>query len=125
MGNLAVVSSILTAKLPRISVNRSNLKLLMKPCPSKDKAPIYLATVRVAFKKAKRTYERVVQVVTSFNTPHDIMEYGKHTMKTLEDHLYGKTYKSQKQVIVREVLDKKFISNSNLTIDEHKEQYKK
>ena len=97
----------------------------MTPCPSKDKAPIYLATVRVAFKKAKRTYERVVQVVTSFNTPHDIMEYGKHTMKTLEDHLYGKTYKSQKQVIVREVLDKKFISNSNLTIDEHKEQYKK
>jgi precorrin-4 methylase len=95
----------------------------MKPCPSKDKAPIYLATVRVAFKKAKRTYERVVQVVTVFDTPHDIMEHGKHTMKNLEEHLYGKTYKSQKQVIVREVLDKKFISNSNLTIDEHKKQY--
>lgn len=95
----------------------------MKLCPSKDKAPIYLATVRVAFKKAKRTFERVVQVVTVFDTPHDIMKYGKHTMKTLEDHLYGKTYKSQKDIIVREVLSKKFISDSNLSIDEHKEQH--
>lgn len=95
----------------------------MKPCPSEDKALIYLATVRVAFKKAKRTFERVVQVVTVFDTPHDIMKYGKRTMKNLEDHLYGKTYKSQKHVIVRQVLSKKFISESTLSIDEHKEQH--
>ena len=95
----------------------------MKHSPSKEKAPIYLATVRVAFKKAKRTYERVVQVVTVFDTPHDIMQYGKHTMKTIEDMFYGKTYKSNKHVIVREIVSKKFISNSNLSIDEHKEQY--
>lgn len=95
----------------------------MNPCPSKDKAPIYLATVRVAFKKAKRTYERVVQIVTSFDNPYDIMRYGKHTMKTIEDHLYGKAYRSQKDVIVREVINKKFISESNLSIDEHKKQY--
>ena len=97
----------------------------MKDCPSKDKAPIYLATVRVAFKKAKRTYERVVQIVTVFTTPHEIMQHGKHTMKNLEDHLYGKTYKSAKQIIIREVMETKYISNSTLTIDEHKEQYQK
>ena len=115
--------SILTAKLLRKSVHRSNPKLLMKPSPSKEKAPIYLATARVAFKKAKRVYERVVQVVTVFDDPHDIMKYGKHTMKTLEDHFYGKAYKSMKHVIIREVLEKKLISNSTLSIDEHKEQY--
>ena len=104
---------------------RLSHRLLMKDCPSKEKAPIYLATVRVAFKKAKRTYERVVQVVTVFTTPHEIMQYGKHTMKNLEDHLYGKTYKSSKQIIVREVMDTKFISNSTLTIDEHQKQYQK
>jgi len=123
MGNHVAECSILTAKLRRRSELRSNPKLLMKPCPSKDKAPIYLATVRVAFKKAKRTYERVAQVVTVFDTPHDIMKYGKHTMKTLEDHFYGKAYKSTKHVIIREVLEKKLISNSTLSIDEHKEQY--
>jgi len=95
----------------------------MKHCPSKEKAPIYLATVRVAFKKAKRTYERVVQVVTVFDTPHEIMRYGKHTMRNLEDHFYGKNYKSAKQIIIREVVEKKFISNSTLTIDELKEQH--
>ena len=104
-------------------MRRSNLKLLMKPSPSKEKAPIYLATVRVAFKKAKRVYERVVQVVTVFDDPHDIMKYGKHTMQNLEEHFYGKNYKSQKHIIVRELLDKKFISYSNLSIDEHKKQY--
>ena len=104
-------------------MHRSNPKLLMKPSPSKEKAPIYLTTARVAFKKAKRVYERVVQVVTVFDDPHDIMKYGKHTMQNLEEHFYGKNYKSQKHVIVRELLDKKFISYSNLSIDEHKKQY--
>ena len=101
----------------------SNLRLLMPTCPSKEKAPIYLATVRAAFKKKKRTYERVVQVVTVFDTPHEIMQYGNHTMSVLEEHFYGKKYKSQKHIIVREVLKKKLISHSNLSIDEHKKQY--
>ena len=96
----------------------------MKHCPSKEKAEIYLATVRVAFKKHKRTYERVVQVVTVFDTPYDIMQYGHHTMKNLEDHLYGKGYKSDKHIIIREVLEKKFVSNSTLSLDEHKRQNK-
>ena len=125
MGNHVAECLTLTAKLPRRSEHKSKLKLPMKPCPSKGKAPIYLALVRVAFKKAKRTYERDVQVVTVFDTPHEIMKYGKHTMQNLEEHFYGKNYKSQKQVIVRDVLSKKFISNSNLSIDEHKEQYQK
>jgi len=106
-------------------VRRSNPKLLMKPSPSKEKAPIYLTTARVAFKKAKRVYERVVQVVTVFDNPHDIMKYGNHTMRNLEEHLYGKNYKSQKHIVIRELLSQKLISHSNLSIDEHKEQYQK
>ena len=36
--------------------------------------------------------------------------------------LYGKNAKAEKQIIIREILDKKFISHSTLTLDEHKQQ---
>lgn len=88
-------------------------------------APIYYMTARVAFKKRKAVHERVVWVVSVFDDPNDIRNYDSKTMARLELELYGKNAKSDKQILIREILDKKYISHSNLTEDEHKEQNKR
>ena len=99
-------------KLPR--------KRLMK---SRSKgAPIYYMTARVAFKKRKVVHERVVWIVSVFDTPHDIASYDSKTMHRLAEELYGKNAKSEKQIIIRDIESKKFISHSTLTYDEHKKQ---
>ena len=79
-------------------------------------------TARVAFKKAKVVHERVVWLVSVFDSPNDISNYDKHTMHRLGIELYGRNTKSEKQIIVRSIIDKKFISKSRLTIHEHKRQ---
>jgi hypothetical protein len=89
--------------------------------PSKG-APIYYMTARVAFKKRKVVHERVVWVVSVFDNPNDIRNYDGKTMIRLEQELYGKNAKSDKHVLIREIISKKFISNSTLTLDEHKRQ---
>ena len=81
-------------------------------------------TARVAFKKRKVVHERVVWIVSVFDNPNDIRNYDSKTMHRLETELYGKNAKSEKQIIIREIIDKKFISNSTLSIDEHKKQDK-
>ena len=81
-------------------------------------------TARVAFKKAKVVHERVVWMVSVFDNPNDIRNHDPHTMHRLGIELYGKNAKSEKNIIVREILDKKMISHSTLSIDEHKKQNK-
>ena len=98
-------------------------KLLSRQVTSPSKgAPIYYMTARVAFKKRKVVHERVVWIVSVFDSPNDIRLYDYKTMHRLETELYGKNAKSERKVIIREIMDKKFISNSTLTIDEHKQQ---
>ena len=79
-------------------------------------------TARVAFKKRKVVHERVVWIVSVFDSPNDIKNFDVKTMHRLETELYGKNAKSEKHIIIREILDKKVISHSTLTIDEHKKQ---
>ena len=87
-----------------------------------SKAPIYYMTARVAFKKKKKVHERVVWIVSVFENPHDISQYDSKTVTRLQQELYGKNSKSDRLIIIREILDKKFISNSTLSIHEHKQQ---
>lgn len=82
-------------------------------------------TARVAFKKKKVVHERVMWIVSVFSNANDIRRYDVKTMARLELDLYGKNAKTVKQILIREILTKKFISHSNLTLDEHKEQYQK
>jgi predicted RNA-binding Zn ribbon-like protein len=79
-------------------------------------------TARVAFKKRKVVHERVVWIVSVFDNPNDIRNYDAHTMHRLEVELYGKNAKSEKHIIIREIIDKKLISHSTLSRDEHKRQ---
>ena len=80
-------------------------------------------TARVAFKKRKVVHERVMWIVSVFDNPNDIKNFDVKTMTRLETELYGKNAKSEKHIIIREILSKKFISHSNLTLDEHKRQH--
>jgi predicted RNA-binding Zn ribbon-like protein len=79
-------------------------------------------TARVAFKKLKVVHERVVWLVSVFDNPNDIRRFDVHTMRRLEQELYGKNAKSDKHIIIREVIDKKLISYSTISKDEHKRQ---
>ena len=82
-------------------------------------------TARVAFKKRKVVHERVVWIVSVFDDPNDIRQYDSKTMHRLETELYGKNAKAEKQIIIREIIDKKLISHSTLSLNEHKKQNKK
>ena len=93
------------------------------PCHS-DKAPIYYMNARVAFKKKKVVHERVMWIISVFDNPSDIASYDNKTMTRLGLDIYGKNSKTEKKIIIREILDKKFISHSNLSIHEHKGQNK-
>ena len=46
-------------------------------------------------------------------------------MTRLELELYGKNAKSEKHIIIREIIEKKLISHSTLSVDEHKKQNQK
>ncbi len=84
---------------------------------------IYYMTARVAVKKKKKVTERVVWIISVFDTPHEIMAYSKHTMSRLQKELCGGRSKTPCHVIVREVLSKKELNRSQLTLDEHKGQH--
>ena len=62
-------------------------------------------------------------IVSVFDKPSDIRRYDAKTMHRLEQELYGKNAKSEKHIIIRDVIDKKLIAYSNLTIHEHQKQY--
>ncbi len=85
-----------------------------------SKAPIYYMTARVAFKKKKVVHERVVWIVSVFENPSDIIKYDSKSMHRLTSEVYAKKSGDNKPIIIREILTKKFISNSNLSLDEHK-----
>tara|TARA_Y100001937_G_C6846644_1_gene210191 strand:+ start:210 stop:488 length:279 start_codon:yes stop_codon:yes gene_type:complete len=80
-------------------------------------------SARVAFKKRKVVHERLMWVVSVFDNPNDIRNYDVKTMSRLETEIYGKT-KTKRHVMIREIVHKKLISHSNLTLDEHKKQNK-
>lgn len=79
--------------------------------------------VRVAFKKNKSVHELDMWIVTVFDNPSDIMKYAQRAMKQIKDKVFTKKAKD-KELIVREIMEVQELSYSNLTLDEHKRQYK-
>jgi hypothetical protein len=109
-----------TAKqLRSVELKRKQLQLQVT---CRSKAEIYYMTARVAFKKRKRVTERVMWIISVFDDPNDIRNYDTKTMHRLGEELYGKGAKSDKHIIIREIVDKKRIGFSNLSVDEHKKQ---
>ena len=88
-----------------------------------DKPLIKYLHARVAFKKRKVVHERVEWIVTVFDTPSDIMRYDSKTMYRLTQKYFTPKSKN-KNIIIREILDVVELSQSQLTLDEHKKQTK-
>ena len=63
-------------------------------------------------------------IVTVFDTPTDIMRYSKQAIENMQNEIFSKKAKN-KELIVREILEVKELTHSNLTIDEHKRQNKR
>ena len=81
-------------------------------------------SVRVAFKEKKRIHERVMWIITVFDTPADIMRYANRAIEQMQKTLFTKKAKN-KELIVREILEVVELTQSNLTLDEHKGQNNK
>lgn len=67
---------------------------------------IYYMIVKLSFKKGKSITNSEQWIVTSYETVGEIMNRDRKTMKSLETRLYGKTYKSQKHIMIKEILSK-------------------
>jgi len=78
--------------------------------------------VRVAYKLRKHIHERDIWVVTVYNNPSDIMEHGVRERSIIRKEIFTKKAKN-KDFIIRDIMEVVELSQSQLTLDEHKEQY--
>jgi hypothetical protein len=74
---------------------------------------IFYMIARVAYKKGKRLYEKPMWVVSVYDRPNDIMNLDKKTMGRISSELYGKNYKGNRMIMVREILDKKKVGRTS------------
>ena len=74
---------------------------------------IYHMTADISYKKGKRILDRVVWIVSRYDTPPDIMSKDVKTMDRLETELYGKTYKGVRSIMIRNIRSKKAVGKVN------------
>ena len=74
---------------------------------------IYHMTADISYKKGKRILDRVVWIVSRYDTPPDIMSKDAKTMDRLETELYGKTYKGVRSIMIRNIRSKKAVGKVN------------
>ena len=82
---------------------------------NEDLPNIYSMTASVSMKKGNRTMDREVWIVSRYDTPHEIMSKDDKTMGRLKSELYGKAYRGDRYVIVREIRTKKVVGKVNRT----------
>jgi len=75
-----------------------------------DESPmIYYMIVQLSYKKNRSTFSAKEWVVSIHDTPGGIMNNDKKMMRMLEERLYGKKYKSKKQIMIKKILEKKLL----------------
>ncbi len=75
---------------------------------------IHYMMIDVAYKKNKRLQYKEMWIVSSYETPGEIMANDNKTMSRLESELYGKT-KSVRYIMIRKIKSKVFLGYTNLT----------
>jgi hypothetical protein len=76
---------------------------------------IYLVMLTAMFKYKKETKKRDVEIVSKYNTRNEIMA-DDISMNSIEEKLYPKNYKSERKIMVKEIVSSKIIgqvSNQN------------
>ena len=69
--------------------------------------------VEVAFKKGKIIHKKQEWVVTTYETPSDIMNNDHKTMQSLVDRCYGNAFKGDKRIMITKILNKKIVGHAN------------
>ena len=69
-------------------------------------------TAKASYKKGKSTYDKEVWIISVHTSAGEIMANDRKTMGRLEREFYGNS-KAKKHIIIREILTKKYISNTN------------
>lgn len=74
--------------------------------------PIYYMTAKATFIKKKSPLTRLVWIVSSFDSPLDIMRSDIKTMSRLRSEMYSKSAK-KKVIVIDEILTKKKVGTTN------------
>lgn len=72
-------------------------------------------TADISYKKGKRILDRVVWIVSRYDTPPEIMANDSKTMDRISLEVYGKNYKGAKYVMIRNIRSKKAVGKVNRT----------
>jgi hypothetical protein len=72
-------------------------------------------TADISYKKGKRILNRVVWIVSRYDTPPEIMSNDIKTMERLKLEVYGKAYKGVKYIMIRNIRSKKAVGKVNRT----------
>lgn len=73
---------------------------------------IYYMIAEVAYKKNKRMHRRDMWIVSSYDTPGEIMANDEKTMRRIDSEIYGKT-KAVRHIMIRKIKSKVFLGHTN------------
>jgi hypothetical protein len=77
-----------------------------------DKQNIYYLEIVISYKKGKSIAKLETWAVSKYDTPQNIMRYDSKTMNRLNDIVYGRKYKSARQLVITKILSKKIVGQS-------------
>ena len=76
---------------------------------------IYYMIADVAYKKNKRMQYKDMWIVSSYDTPGEIMANDEKTMNRIDSELYGKT-KAARHIMIRKIKSKVFLGYTNSSL---------
>ena len=74
--------------------------------------PIYFMEILVAYRKGKSMMKKDTWCVSTYTTPSDITRYDSKTMSRLNQELYNKTYKSQRNIVILTIKSRKEVGET-------------
>ena len=74
---------------------------------------IYYMTADVMYKKKKNNHNYDAWIVTTYETPGEIMAHDKNTMNRLDKEIYGGSCKGDKHILIRRIRTKKVVGKTN------------
>jgi hypothetical protein len=75
--------------------------------------PIYFMEILVAYRKGRSMMKKDTWCVSTYTTPSDITRYDNKTMSRLNQELYNKTYKSQRNIVILTIKNRKEVGKTN------------
>ena len=71
--------------------------------------PIFYLQATISYTKGKQKIKANEWIVSKYDTASDIMINDSKTTQSLEDRIYGKTYKGDKKIVIVKINSKKIV----------------